>query len=53
MAGLRSLDVELEAVTPLWIGGADASGRATSRRRCGAACASGSGRWPAVCWEKC
>jgi CRISPR type III-B/RAMP module RAMP protein Cmr1 len=24
MAGLRSLDVELEAVTPLWIGGADA-----------------------------
>src|SRR5512147_1727418 len=24
MAALRSLDVELEAVTPLWIGGADA-----------------------------
>ena len=23
MAALRSLDVELEAVTPLWIGGAD------------------------------
>ena len=49
MARLMSLEVELEAVTPLWIGGARGR-RSYGRRRSAAACGTGSGRWRAVCW---
>ena len=49
MAALRSLDVELEAVTPLWIGGSDRQAELRPPTMRGCLRPTGSVPWPAVC----